>query len=574
MGRELEQALELENGPDASSAGIGTARGRLSELRRRLGALQLPTLATGVAGQSAAMAAASLTSLWPLLEERGWPANHESTVWATRLAVLLDAWHRGELMPLWWSEGNSGLGSPMPGLYHKLQNFVCAALLAVVGDVRLAAILSLLLFTIIGCAGVRKVALQLGASPWTATLHALLLPFASYVSADWLVRGAFAEHAAFMLLPWLVSALLELIEHGRVRVGLLSATMIALFYAHSISALFSVGLIAIAALLALARHPRRSAHILGKGMLSAAYFGLAVAPMAWVMSVLSRPFYLEHATSGYYDVQGNLTDLYNAMFVGSAPVISFWVAPDQELRWAIAAAAVLAAIPPVRARTARRWLDPALVFLIASGALMTFLRLQAASAVYEHVPGLRYIQFPWRLLSFITVLAIALSAALFGRIRERVATPLAAIVLVVLAARSRVLHFNELRETEEHLAESFDPRHYVKWWEYVPAIPYAASDEQLGEWAQGAVSLSPSCSVHSEGCARCFLAECTTPGTIALPYAFSGLELVTDGAGHGVPIFRDQDDARVLVPVGAGRTMLRYRRPSWGTLIRRWRLAR
>ncbi len=519
------------------------------------------------------MAVASLGSLWPLLKERGWPQNHESTVWATRVAVLLDAWHRGDLLPLWWNEGNDGLGSPMPGLYHKLQNFVCTALLAVVGDVRLAAILSLLLFTVIGCAGMRRVALQLGASPWTATLQALLLPFASYVSADWLVRGAFAEHAAFMLLPWLVSALLELIEHGRVRVMLLSVTMIALFYAHSVTALFSVGPIAIAALLALAHHPRRIGHIVGQGVLSAAYFGLAVAPMAWVMSVLQRQFYFEHATSGYYDVQGNLTSLYDALFVGSAPVISFWVAPDRELLWAIATAAVLAAIPALRARTARRWLDPALAFLIASGALMIFLRLQPASIVYEKLPGLRYIQFPWRLLSFITVLAIALSAALFGRIQTRVATGLSGVLLVVLAARSRVLHFDDPRETEEKLAESLDVAHYVKWWEYIPAIPGPASDEQLTEWARGAVSLSSSCSVRSEGCARCFVSECTAPGTIALPYAFSGLELVTDGAGEGVPVSRDYDDARVHVEVGAGRTSLRYRRPSWATVVRRLRHA-
>jgi hypothetical protein len=490
------------------------------------------------------------------------------------VAVLRDAWHRRDLLPLWWNEGNAGLGSPMPGLYHKLQNFVCAGLLALVGEIKPAELLSLLLFTIIGCIGLRKTALQLGASPWTATLHALLLPFASYVTADWLVRGAFAEHAAFMLLPWLVFALLELIEHGRVRVALLGGTMVALFYAHSVTALFSAAPIGIAALIALARHPRRTGHILGLGLLSAACFALAIAPMVWVMSVLSQSFYLDHAIEGQYDVQGNLTNLYDAMFVGQAPSVSFWVAPDQELRWAIAGAVLLSLIPVLRARTARRWLDPMLGFLIASCALMTFLRLESASMLYEQLPGLRYIQFPWRLLSFITVLLIALSAALFGRIRPGVATPLCASVLAVLAARSRVFQpDDEPRASEQQLAAALDPAHDVKWWEYVPAVPGPASDQQLAEWARGPVSFSQSCTVRSEGCALCFVAECTAPGTIALPYAFSGLELVTDGAGHGIPTSRDWDDARLLVEVGAGRTELRYRRPSWATIFRRLRLA-
>jgi hypothetical protein len=108
----------------------------------------------------------------------------------------------------------------------------------------------------------------------------------------------------------------------------------------------------------------------------------------------------------------------------------------------------------------------------------------------------------------------------------------------------------------------------VKWWEYVPTVPGPANDEQLTDWAQGPASLSDTCSVQAEGCARCFVAECSAPGTIALPYAFSGLELVTDGAGRNLPVFREETDARALVEVGEGRTSLRYRKPSWATVGR------
>jgi hypothetical protein len=467
----------------------------------------------------------------------------------------------------------------MPALYHKLQNFVCTLLLELVGNIEWAEMLSLLLFSMLGCIGLRKLALRLGASPWTATVHALLLPFTNYVLADWLIRGAFAEHAAFMLLPWLLLGLLELIEHGRVRVGLLCGTMIALFYAHSMTALFSLGLIGIALLIALAKHWQQRWHILARGAVAALGFCLAIAPTVWVMRIMAQHFFLDHAISGVYQVKRHLTSLSNALFLGEAPYpVTFSVAPDLELWVAIAGAALLAVPRRWRASTARSWADPALAFLISGCVLMTFLRLEAAKPLYDHVPGLRYIQFPWRLLSFMTVLLLALSAALFGRIRPRLATPLACVVLAVLATHRRTLYdageeVRLPREPHAKLVASMEPNHYVKWVEYLPAVPGPASDQELIEWARGPAALSATCQVRLAGCAHCFVTECTAPGSIALPYAFSGLELVTDGAGRSVPVYREQDDPRVQFDVGAGRTELRYRTPGWSSVARRWWLS-
>ena len=516
----------------------------------------------------AAVFAASTLSLWPLWKQPGWPANHESCVWATRVGVLQAAWHRGELLPLWWREGNAGLGSPMPALYHKLQNFVCALLLELFGNIEWAEMLSLLLFSVLGCLGLRRLARQLGASPWTATLHAMLLPFTSYVATDWLVRGAFAEHAGFMLLPWLLVGLLELIEHGRVRVGLLGGMMIALFYAHSMTALFSVGLIVIAALIALARHPGRAGHILGQGTLAALCFFLAIAPTVWVMRVLAEYFYLDHTVGGVYDVHRHLTNLTNALF-GERRRINFSPVLDVELWVAIAGAALLALPRRLRSSSARPWADPALGFLLLGCALMTFLRLKAAGPIYDWVPGLRYIQFPWRLMSFMTVLLIGLSAALFGRIQARLAIPLASALLLVLAVRSPVFRYEEVRLPHAELVAALAPTHDVRWWEYVPTVPGPANEYQMSAWAEQPTTVSDTCSVRAEGCPRCFVAECTAPGTIALPYAFTSLELVTDGAGRPVPVFRDEDDARVLVDMDTGRTELHYHKPSWINLGRR-----
>jgi len=137
MGAQLEQTPGLPEG-DASAQGASAfdhARQRAVALIARC----QPKAGTWVPFATLfAIATLSFLSLWPAWSQPGWPANHESCVWATRVGVLSAAWHRGELLPLWWREGNLGFGSPMPALYHKLQNMVCALLLELFGDIKWA----------------------------------------------------------------------------------------------------------------------------------------------------------------------------------------------------------------------------------------------------------------------------------------------------------------------------------------------------------------------------------------------------------------------------------------------------
>src|SRR4029077_11916461 len=107
------------------------------------------------------------------------------------------------------------------------------------------------------------------------------------------------------------------------------------------------------------------------------------------MRVMSLHFSNDHDSSGVYAVNRLLASLSNALFLGEAPYpVTFSVAPDLELWVAIAGAALLAVPRRWRASTPRSWADPALAFLISGCVLMTFLRLEAAKPLYDHVPGL------------------------------------------------------------------------------------------------------------------------------------------------------------------------------------------
>ena len=115
-------------------------------------------------------------------------------------------------------------------------------------------------------------------------------------------------------------------------------------------------------------------------------------------------------------------------------------------------------------------------------------------------------------------------------------------------------------------AWALDPARQVRWWEYMPNVHNAAHPQRQQAWAHAAQSLSPTCEISEPATDR-FVASCGEPGTVALPYAFSGLERVTDGAGGYREPYRGRGDARIRVDVPAGRSELRYHRPSWRTAL-------
>lgn len=559
-GDEASLAMSADGGPQQiEPAGV---RPWLQAVRTRV---QLP--APRAWAPPLLLLGAAILSLWPVLVDERWPRNHESWVWAVRVGVLYDAWQRGEWLPLWWSQGNHGLGSPMPALYHKLFNYVCALLLLVVGQAKLALSMSLVLFSFIGSLGVSRLARRLGAAPALATVYALMLPFSNYAVADWLIRGAFAEYAAFMLLPWLLVALLDTLRTGELRVLPITGLMVLTFYAHSVMALYCGGLALLVAALTLLLHPGRRWRFLWRGALAGMLFLAAVAPTLWLLRVLSRSFDLDYTLRHNYRVEKHLTTLSNAVLHGEAEYVGFSVAPDPELLALVALAALLVLVPRLRARADNAWREPALAFLLLALAASIFLRTHGAAWLYEHVPGLRYIQFPWRLLSMTTVLLLGLAAFFTARLRWQVGGALALLTLLALGLHSRVFHFHEdVWIAPEELEASLNPAKQVRWWEYMPNVAGAHRPDRQQSWASRVRALSPACEISEPETDR-FVASCSEPGTVALPYAFSGLERVTDGAGVAREIHRARGDARIRVELPVGRTELRYHKPSWRTAL-------
>src|SRR5450759_1117484 len=170
------------------------------------------------AGTYGLLLVASLLACSRILVLPGWPENHDGVACFQKVEIFRRAFADGNLLPLWTPLAENGYGSPFPFFYHRLFNTLAGAVALTTGSAYSAVkvVIPFLLFT--GALGMRRVLLAMGLGEFHAVCGALLLIFSNYAYTDWVVRGAFAEFTAFMLVPWLTRAALG-VAFGRPRAG-------------------------------------------------------------------------------------------------------------------------------------------------------------------------------------------------------------------------------------------------------------------------------------------------------------------------------------------------------------------
>ena len=228
-----------------------------------------------------------------------------------------------------------------------------------------------------------------------------------------------------MVVPWLLYCCLNLVKNRRVSF-LLIPVMVLLVNAHSATALVSLFTLAVAfvTFVAVAKLPGLRA-VAVRLVISVAGTALLLAPI-----LLAQLRFLHS-----YDPQ---TKNVSAPFMISEQFVNFgkyfydsthrWFSPNQsppqhnfvQIDFAIwipivASMAVLAWSLTTESHRRDRWRRifdsfdrPVVVFLVVSLALYLFLQLRVSYFVYRLFTPLKVINFPWRMLAFITPIAIIL----------------------------------------------------------------------------------------------------------------------------------------------------------------------
>ena len=392
------------------------------------------------AGRYGLLLAASLLACSRILVLPGWPQNHDGVACFHRVETFRRALADGNLLPYWAPLAENGYGSPYPFFYHRLFNTLAGAVALTTGSAYSAVkvVIPFLLFT--GALGMRRVLLAMGLGEFHAVCGALLLIFSNYAYTDWVVRGAFAEFTAYMLVPWLTLAALGVVQ-GRPGAGWgLGAALSLIFFAHSVIFVFAFVLVVVAFLGALVLSKDRRRAVANVGL--AALVVLPVTgPFLLGIHLFGQDLDLDRQRMGMFRVFRNFVPLGEYFYdrvggwTSSTAGYSVEIGRGFNTLSLVCFAAAVAGLARGRLPAARvRERLPAWLLVVGSALCYFVLQTPLASPLYRLAPPLQFVQFPWRLLAFSTpasifVLCLSLDLLEAGRPRPAVRHGLRAVLL-------------------------------------------------------------------------------------------------------------------------------------------------
>lgn len=355
----------------------------------------------------------------PMLFLDGWPYNHEYLSMFERVEIFKISFENSNFFPLWTPFAQGGYGSPFPFFYHRLYNTVAGLLSWITDSTYWSVKISIPLLSSMGAIGMYQCTLEINSSKKYAFISALLLITSNYSMTDWFVRGAFAEYTAFMLIPWLICFCLQCIDKRnkfpKITAILMSLTLSLIFYAHSIIFYYAAFLILILIFI-------RFSHI--KQILLSTFLTFVFTfPYIYLIISNKGEFNFGNLLTESLRVENNFKSLgryiIDTEFNWGGTWNSYSVEIGRTITITLLCLVILISLVKIMLifksqkkimtfnfSSHENEIQKKAIFISVS--LLFFILLQTKGSIwfYELVPYSEYIQFPWRLLSYITVFII------------------------------------------------------------------------------------------------------------------------------------------------------------------------
>jgi hypothetical protein len=375
----------------------------------------------------------ALPAVWPFLNT-GLPKGADSLMHLMRLAALDHQIRQGTLYPRWISELMLGHGYPVFSFYGPLTYYLAEAF-HLAGLSYYFAFMAVCILLIVGAGfGMYLLAQDTfgPGRPWPALVAATAYMYAPYLITNVIVRGAIAEAGAQALLPvifWSTRRLLTSREPGRYVLAV-ALSLGALAICHNITLLFTPPVLLAYAVVIWWRTGRDLPRL---GWLA---LGLAAAVGASAFFVLPLAVERQYLIDSPYEIS-KVTLPENAWhglnFLNQHFIYAYSFAIPFQIGLVQLVLAVGGSILP-RRRDAE-WL-----FWIAA-VVVAGLGVTAWSLpIWLNSPILLIAQFPWRLLSIMSVpLALLTGGCVAGigrhRLQVTLALPLLALIIATQAPR-------------------------------------------------------------------------------------------------------------------------------------------
>ncbi|MBU3935742.1 hypothetical protein KJ909_03655 [Patescibacteria group bacterium] len=253
-------------------------------------------------------------------------------------------------------------------------------------------------------------------SPQVGLISALVYLAAPYQLTDILVRGSIGEIVAFGVFPFVLWALDRLISHPH-RLNFFIATLGIAFFSltHNIIFFFSIPVLLLFSLL-VARHRQKLTFNQFLPVIASFVLAAGLTLFFWAPALLEKKYtnidQLSQMSREYLDHFPTLKQLvyspwgFGYSYLGPDDQMSLQLGP---IHWLIALLS-LALLLYDYLKTKKLnfyWLFFALIFVAS-----IFFLLPVSIPVWQALPLVNYVQFPWRLLTFATLASAGLAAFL------------------------------------------------------------------------------------------------------------------------------------------------------------------
>ncbi|MGA9769201.1 MAG: 6-pyruvoyl-tetrahydropterin synthase-related protein [Blastocatellia bacterium] len=382
--------------------------------------------------------------------------------WSTEFAKSLGdgAWY-----PRWFSGANHGAGSPIPLYYPPVPFYVAAAFNGVVANMLTA--ISLSCWLALALSGLTMYAMsRLMLSRAMSLIAAVFYMIIPYHILDLYQGSALSEYWSFAWVPLILYFTYRTSEESGARaVAGLAVSYALLIQTHVVST-FLISLALPLFTLLLTRDGRRLLRIAAGLVLGAGLSAIFLLPVIFERKYVHIERALRHDYKNYF------------LFEHLAPAFKSIVVPSEEnaysLQVDLAGLGLLlllaVSVPLIWKKLRASQADDALWrALFAVTALSLLMTLRLTTPLWRIIPGISFVQFPFRWLLICSAGAIVISAAAVWRVRRRAiyATAFVLIMAFNLAVSAIAIARmpQDLEELEEKLTSKEVPEYHPVWWD-------------------------------------------------------------------------------------------------------------
>ncbi|HBC85768.1 MAG TPA: hypothetical protein DCZ94_02315 [Lentisphaeria bacterium] len=369
----------------------------------------------------AAILIISVALLSGLIFSGNWPLSHDGLRYLCHLDQFKDAFDSGILYPRWMPNYYGGYGYPIFVFYQPGYFFFSLLFTYVVPDILAASYASNVAMFFLGGTGVYLLVMETSSKNRLFSLFcSVMFLLTPYIYVNMFVRGDLSELFSMFIIPWAVYFLVKLKDRAVKGEPVLHFAMIislilaALVYTHPFTALFFYPLFCLI-IIALSIEMDKKSMIRFIAVAGAALFCAVIFSSPYWITAFQMKEYVDYhpAVSGFCLAEKHVV-YFNQLFSRAWGFGGSALGPGDDMSFQLG-------LPHFIAAVAGFWLNRKSKLCLSAFILyiLCILMMTPISTIFwKNMPLVKYVQFPWRLLTVIALLQVICISGLW-KFKER-----------------------------------------------------------------------------------------------------------------------------------------------------------